>query len=726
MDYFHEDEAVNGRLFNGQVAALLARYVLAHKKYLFVSLTLVGVMAAATLSVPFFWKIIIDQLIVKQGSIAVLAGPQKSGAVSPLIAKRISGGVRLSEDSYFVMQSEFSYFSKKEIDRLVQTGVLTPGKFTLVESPTLTASIDAKLRELAAQGEVRKFSSARYCVTGPGLKRFTMSEMVLLRSKDIARIGLYVLAVLAILSLNYLVSYFQNLSLTNLSQKAMRDFRKDLFAHILSLKLSYFDKNPIGKLVNRVTNDIEALNEMFSSVLITLFQDLLILTGITVIMFCTSVTLGLTVAVTFPALIGITIMFRVQARKAYRTIRTKIAAMNAFLNENISGVRIIQIFVQEAKQIGKFATINKSLFDANMRQVYVYGVFRPLIEMFRWLAIAAVICVGARLIGNDRISYGLIVMFMTYIGAFFEPLGDLAEKFDTMQSATAAGEKILHLLNAPDAVEVGADRISGAYAENKRGLAQTGGPEGSARRVRGSSVRFDDVWFAYQPDEWVLRGISFTVEKNRTLAIVGETGSGKTTIASLLTRLYDPQKGAVAVGGVPIESLPYGELRRSMGMVMQDVFLFSRSVAENITLDAPFDKQAFDNACRLSHCDRFIGGLPRGADEPVMERGATFSAGERQLIAFARALYFDPSILILDEATSNIDTETEKLIQDAIAHLIRGRTSLIIAHRLSTIRSADEIIVLDKGLIAERGNHESLLALRGKYYDLYSMQFERI
>jgi ABC-type multidrug transport system fused ATPase/permease subunit len=291
-----------------------------------------------------------------------------------------------------------------------------------------------------------------------------------------------------------------------------------------------------------------------------------------------------------------------------------------------------------------------------MQQVYVYGVFRPLIEMFRWLAIAAVICVGARLIGNDRISYGIIIMFLTYIGTFFEPLGELAEKFDTMQSATAAGEKILHLLNAPDAVELSSSRMPAAAADidsRKVDSLQSDHDEGTVRSLRGRTVYFDDVWFAYKPDEWVLKGISFSIEKNRTLAIVGETGSGKTTIASLLTRLYDPQKGAISIGGVPVDSMQYGEVRRNVGMVMQDVFLFSRTVAENITLDAPFDMQAFENACGLSHCDKFIGALPRGADEPVMERGATFSAGERQLLAFARALYFDPSILILDEATSS-------------------------------------------------------------------------
>jgi ABC-type multidrug transport system fused ATPase/permease subunit len=597
-----------------------------------------------------------------------------------------------------------------------------------VESPKVTPGIEAKLKRLIAKGQAYHYDPELYCISGEGLKRFSVHEMALLRSRDLKQINLFVLVFLAAFFLQLVASYFQNVSLTQLSQKAMRDLRKDLFSHLLSLKLSFFDKNPIGKLVNRVTNDVEALNDLFSSVLITFLQDVLILTGIIVIMFSTSAALGLTVMVTFPALIAITIVFRSQARKAYRIIRTKIATMNAFLNENISGIRIVQIFVQEAKQARKFGSINHSLFEANMKQIYINGVFRPLIELFRWLTLAGVLCVAAHLIVGDRVSYGLVVMFIVYIGAFFEPLGDLAEKFDTMQSATAAGEKILALFNAPDAREI---EPAFSYEEKRK----EAGPwvDEVQNKLPGAypwkglpqgEVRFDDVWFGYNPDEWVLKGVSFSIGKDRTLAIVGETGSGKTTIASLLTRLYDAQKGTISIGGVAIHEIPYKALRSSVAMVMQDVFLFSTTVAANITLDAPFDKEAFDRACRLSHCDRFIAGLPHGADEPVMERGATFSAGERQLIAFARALYFDPSILILDEATSNIDTETERLIQDAIAHLIKGRTSLIIAHRLSTIRSADEIIVLDKGGIAERGDHESLLAHKGLYYDLYSLQFE--
>jgi ATP-binding cassette, subfamily B, multidrug efflux pump len=718
MTAYHEEETINGKLFNRDVASLLLRYIVRYKKYLAISLALVAVITGATLAVPYIGKNIIDKLIVKQGSIAVLSGARSNGALAPSTEKKIRAGTKLTDSSYFVLQSQFAHLSKSEFERLVRQGVILPERYTLIEAPRMTPAIEAKLRQCADEGLMRQCSPDAYLITGAGSKRFTVNELIMLRARDLHGIAGYVALFMCIFAVQFVASYGQIIALSKLSQNAMRDLRRDLFAHVCSLELQFFDTNPIGRLVNRVTNDIEALNEMFSSVLITFFQDALILAGITVIMFSASVTLGLTVAISFPFLILLTIAFRLQARKAYRTIRAKIAAINAFLNENISGIRIVRIFVQETKQIGKFALINKNLFDANMKQVYVYGIFRPLIEMFRWWSIAAVICIGAYLITQGRVSYGLVVMFLSYIGTFFEPLGDLAEKFDTLQSATAAGEKILNLFTVPQAREYPIAPMTGNAAFVKSADDNRAAPQGD--------VCFKNVWFAYKPDEWVLKDVSFSLPENRTLAIVGETGSGKTTIASLLTRLYNPQKGTISVGGHPVSDISPQRLRRSIGMVMQDVFLFSRSVADNITLDAPFDREAFDTACRLSHCDKFIGTLAHGADEPVMERGATFSAGERQLLALARALYYNPSILILDEATSNIDTETEQLIQDAIAHLIKGRTSLVIAHRLSTIRSADSIIVIDKGTIAEQGDHESLMAANGIYRNLYSLQFDTV
>jgi ABC-type multidrug transport system fused ATPase/permease subunit len=720
MNSIHEEEPQNSALLNMDVVHLLFKYILKYKKHLAASFMFVLIITVTTLFVPYISRFIIDNFIVKQGTVAVLSSTWASNNKTSPAYKEIVRGIRISDSAYLVMQSGMSAFSGKEMKLLVAQGIFSAEKYTLVDFPEIdntgnpknslqNDSLRAKLQRYVADGYVKKISQSQFLISKAGLEKFRIGELAQLRAADMKRIVLYSFLVFSIFCLQFAASYLQILSLMKLSQKAMRDLRCDLFAHIISLELSFFDKSQIGTLVNRVTNDIEVLNELFSSVLVTLFQDMLILSGITVIMFVTNVTLGLAVAITFPALIVLSLIFRFKVRSAYRLIRTKIAAMNAFLNEHISGIRIIQIFVRETRQIDKFYTVNKEAFDANMKQVYVYGIFRPLIEFFRWFAISGVLFIGAGMIASNRISYGLLVMFLSYIGTFFEPLGDLAEKFDTLQSATAAGEKILNLFNVGAVRELPGNNSDRQYDKCLDG-----------------EIRFDNVWFSYKPDQWILKGVSFTLPKNKSLAIVGETGSGKTTIANLLSRFYRFQKGSITIDGTDINNIPYKLLRSNIATVMQDVFLFSRTIEENITLNCKFDQTAFESVCNISHCDTFIKSLPNKSREPVMERGVTFSTGQRQLLAIARALYFDPAILILDEATSNIDTETERLIQDAISNLVKGRTSLIIAHRLSTIRNADNIIVLDGGRIVEQGDHQSLLAAKGAYFDLYNLQFESV
>ncbi|HEX7511694.1 MAG TPA: ABC transporter ATP-binding protein [Chitinivibrionales bacterium] len=717
MDSYHEDDPVNVKLFNRDVLAMLFKYLGTYKKHLFLSLGLVVLITASTLSVPALTRYIIDHLIIKQGVTATVESALNRRCFSEGELREITKGIRLSDTLYFLLQSRLSYFSADRVKRLTAEGVLSKDKYTLIERPALTPELSARIDRALARRRVIAVSAEMFCIASEELKTFGFNDLLKLRADDVRRTGFIMLLVLAIFCIQFAAAYLQIITLMRLSQNALRDLRRDLFAHILSLELSFFDKNPIGKLVNRVTNDIEVLNELFSSVLITFFQDMLIVSGIIVIMFTASATLGAVVAITFPALIVITILFRAQARGAYRLIRSKIAHMNAFLNEHISGIRIVQIFVQQQKQIDKFSAINKDVFNANMRQVYVYGIFRPLIDFFRWFAIAGAIFAGAMLIAHDRISYGLVVMFLSYIGTFFEPLGDLAEKFDTLQSATAAGEKIMSVFKAAAVKE----------SPDSTALLAIGGKSARPPTLPtplAGEVRFDNIRFSYTADQWVLNGVSFSIPARASVAVVGPTGSGKTTIANLLSGFYRPQQGAIFVDNIDIKDIPLQTLRSNIATVMQDVFLFSRTVAQNITLNRPFNLAAFEQACRLSHCDTFLSSLPLGRDEMVMERGATFSTGQRQLLAIARALYFDPAILILDEATSNIDTETERLIQDAIARLITGRTSLIIAHRLSTVRNADIILVLDKGVIVEHGDHESLLAARGMYYDLYKLQFE--
>jgi len=719
LEYFQEAHGKNGKLYNRDVVRLLFKYIFTYRKYLIIALILVLFITGANLSVPLLFKTIVDRFVFTQGRI-IDTGFIKSEENRNFITKRVKRTVPLTGSLSFVYQADLKYLSKNEIAGLISSGALSSKRYCIVQSSDAGSVLREKLEQYRKKGSLLMFGDSIYLFEVSIMRNFTVSEISRLRANDFTHITQYILFIAGILFVQFASSYLQIIFLMRLSQYAMKDLRKDLYAHVLSLAVSYFDKNAVGKLVTRVTNDIEKLNELFSSVLITFFQDILMMLGIAVIMFLTSFTLALIVAVAFPFLILFTLLFRIKVRNAYRTIRTKISELNSFLNETITGIRIIQIFVREVYNFRKFLGINTGVYNAQLRQLYVNAVFRPLIGFMRWFAIAAVIYFGARGIVQNRVSYGLLVMFIAYIERFFHPVQDLSEKFDIMQSATAAGEKIISLFNA-DAVnerEENSRRLKGVKREpamDKGEVQESPGFEGR--------IEFKDVWFSYIPGEWVLRGVSFTVNPRETLAIVGETGAGKSTIISILSKFYRFQKGQILIDGKNLDTLSYSLVRRNIIPVMQDVFLFSGSVRENVTLGNVYDAERFQLVSGMTHINQFIKNLPGKEEEQVMERGATFSAGERQLLSFARALYFDPSILVLDEATSNIDTETEKLIQDAIIGLMRGRTSIVIAHRLSTIMHADKIIVLEKGKIVEEGRHQELLTKRGIYHRLYTLQF---
>lgn len=708
MDYAHEESEENGRLYNREVLQLLFRYIFRYRRYLVVSLLFVLLITGANLAVPLLFKTIIDRFIFKQGRVAQLEqlGEMTTDRRFNMAVRR---GVELTEGKIFLFQSELKLFSKTEMEKLVASGALSRQSYLLVETELSDSALVEKVRVLVERGRVLRYGEGLYLFEDSLLNSFRVSEISLLRGRDFTRIVQLIGLITGILLVQFTVSYLQIIYLMRLSQYAMRDLRREVFEHVLSRDVAYYDRNPVGKLVNRVTNDIERLNELFSSVLVTIFQDMLLLVGITVIMFLTSAVLAFIVAISFPFLTLFIVLFRVQVRNAYRKIRTRISELNSFLNETITGIRIVQIFVRELANYRKFLNRNDEVYRAQFGQLYVNAVFRPLIGFMHWFAIAAVIYFGARGIVQDRVSYGLLVMFIAYIERFFHPIQDLSEKFDIMQSANAAGEKILSIL-----------REEGAHETWSRELPR----RFSGRHDFRGRIEFRDVWFCYKPGEWVLKGVSFSVEPQQTLAIVGETGAGKSTIINILSRFYGVQRGQVLIDGVDITDIPYETVRQNIATVMQDVFLFSRSVRENVTLGTPYDEKWFSEVSRVIHIDRFIASLPGGMEEQVMERGATFSAGERQLLSFARALYADPSVLVLDEATSSIDTETERLIRDAILALLKGRTSIVIAHRLSTIKHAHRIIVLDRGRIVEQGKHESLLRKKGLYHRLYTLQFE--
>ncbi|MGQ9616356.1 MAG: ABC transporter ATP-binding protein [Spirochaetota bacterium] len=729
MDYYQEEDERSGKLYSREVLRLLFRYILVYKRYLIIALVFVLFITGSNISVPFLFKVIIDRYIFKQGRIVdveMLRG--RVGGVAVL--KRVNRRIKLTDKLVFLYQSDLKFFSRKEIEDYTGSGIFSKETFILVDSDLPEVSLKEKLERLKDKGYVRIFKPSLLLITSNALEEFSVAEIIQLRREDFVRTAKFIFFIIIILLVQFASNYLQIIFLMRLSQNAMRDLRRDLFSHILRLEVSFYDKNPIGRLVNRVTNDVEKLNELFSSVLITLFQDILMLLGIALVMFLTNLTLALIVATTFPFLIFFTILFRIKVRSAYRMVRSRISDLNSFLNETITGIRIVQIFVRELNNFKRFLKRNTDVYNAQLKQLYANAVFRPLIGFLMWFGIAAVIYFGAEGIVQNRLSYGLIVMFIAYIERFFHPIQDLSEKFDIMQSANAAGEKILSILKA-DALKEDVDG-AGNHGLNASVILQSRGMSvsdsaGSKQdwRFKGHII-FDDVWFSYVPGEWVLRGVSFEVNPLETLAIVGETGAGKSTIINILSRYYSIQRGRVMIDGVDIREIPYQVLRRNIASVIQDVFLFSRSVLKNIILGSPYEEHRFNTIKKITHLERFISDLPMKEYEPVMERGSTFSAGERQLLSFARALYFDPSILVLDEATSNIDSETEKLIQDAISSLIRGRTSIVIAHRLSTIKNASRIIVLERGKIVEEGKHCSLLARKGIYHKLYTLQFTPI
>jgi len=726
-----QENSEERKLYSREVLGLLFKYILLYKKYLFIALLFVIVVTGANLFVPYIYKNIIDRFIFKLGvtvEIESLAS-EVDGRIFRMISKK---SISLTGKRFFIFQAQLKYLSKKQQGELLQKGIISEKRYVLIESPVLDSGLKEKINVLLMNGGAMLFKDNLYLIDAEALSHFSVNQLLSLRANDFLQITRYVLLVFFLLVVQFGASYLQILMLMKLSQNAMKDLRQDLFNHIMSLEVSYYDKNPIGRLVNRVTNDIETLNELFSSVLITLFQDMLLLLGITVIMAFTDLYMAAVVATTFPLIIFLTILFRFKARQAYRVIRTKVADLNSFLNETITGIRIVKIFVQELSNFRRFVRRNTGLYRAHIKQLYIYAVFRPLISFLRWFAVTLVIYFGAKAIVQDTLSFGLLLMFVAYIERFFEPVHDLSEKFDILQSANAAGEKIIAILRADAVKEVlpGEVLLTTGF-EKKNGFNRADVQESEkklfkvSRRFMGEIV-FDDVWFSYKPGEWVLRGVSFSVKPRMTVALVGETGAGKTTVIGLLCRFYSHQKGRILIDGMEIHRIPLTELRRNIVPVMQDVFLFSRTVRENIIMGSPYNEDLFKTVCQTTNIDRFIEGLPSGDQEQVMERGVTFSSGEAQLISFTRALYFNPSVLVLDEATSSIDTETERLIQDAIPKLTRGRTSIIIAHRLSTIKNSNRILVLERGKVVEQGSHRELMEKKGLYHKLYTLQFEII
>jgi ATP-binding cassette, subfamily B, multidrug efflux pump len=522
--------------------------------------------------------------------------------------------------------------------------------------------------------------------------------------------GITLLAVVYFVSLliTLCIGYFQDVLLNTIGQRVMFDLRDQIFSKLQTVELAFYDKNPVGRLITRLTTDVDSLNELFTSGMVEVLGDIVLIAGALGMMFYFNWRLAIVSLLVVPLLIAATAWFRRGAREGFRQVRTKIARLNAFTQEHISGAQTVQLFNREEKAFKQFSGINASYRQANIDTIFYYAVFYPLVNLISAIGIAAIVWYGGGQVIQNAITVGTLVAFLQYTQRLWQPIQDISDKFNIFQAAVVASERIFRLLDTPDKIE---------------SPAQPQLPVTGARSL--GRIEFRNVWFAYQGEDWILKDVSFTVEPGESVALVGHTGSGKTTITSLLMRFYEIQRGEILLDSLDIRLWDLRKLRENFAVVLQDVFLFSGDIASNIRLgNRTITDDRIEWGAGEVRAGNFIEQLPEGYRTKVRERGAGLSVGQKQLISFARALAFDPRILILDEATSSIDTETEQLIQGAIERVMAGRTSIIIAHRLSTIQRVDNIIVLHKGRIREMGTHQELLANRGIYYKLYMLQYK--
>jgi ATP-binding cassette subfamily B protein len=560
----------------------------------------------------------------------------------------------------------------------------------------LAAIISASVLQLA-QPYLMKIAIDRYIAAG-----------------DFAGLDRIALAFLAILLASFGLEYLQTWVLQMTGQRIMFDMRTEIYGHLQRLDLQFFDRNPVGRLMTRVTTDVDVLNDMFTAGVVSIFGDVFTLVGIMIVLVVMDWRLALVTFAVLPLIVVVTQWFRRNVRDSYRTVRTWIARINAFLQEHITGMSTVQLFRRETRSFARFDDINRAHRDANIESIFYYAVFYPVIEVIGALASALIIWYGGGWTMQGTLTLGALVAFLQYSQRFFRPISDMSEKFNVLQAAMASSERIFTLLDTPVKIESPVAVAVGPAAAAAKGPAAVSG-----------HIVFDHVWFAYSGEDYVLRDVSFEVRPGERVGVVGATGAGKSTLINLLLRFYDVSRGRILIDGVDIRELALPELRSLFSLVLQDVHLFSGTIAENIRLGrTSITDDEVRSAAAAVHASGFIERLPLGYESPVAERGATLSVGQKQLLSFARALAFDPRVLILDEATSSVDTETELLIREALRALMAGRTTIAVAHRLSTIQDMDKILVFHRGSLREAGTHQELLAERGIYYKLYQLQYK--
>lgn len=661
-----KDDEIRGKAYDSKLMKRLLQYAKPYWKLLLLSMLLLVLITGLELLNPYLLKITIDDYI--------------NGYKKPMYEVLIDSpfeGIEYNDKKY-VKQFSLSNSEQELIKDAPLIKIMKDNKDYYI--------VDYESEDILAENKLNRNDYIRF------------------RQGDISGINKIAILFFFVILFTFIFNYLQTIILNYTSQKIIFNIREDIFNHVQSLSISFFDKNPIGRLLTRVTNDTETLNEMYTSVLITLFKDLLLLVGIMFVMLKMDFKLAILSFSLVPLILLISLIFRKKIRVLYRRSRAQLATINSSLNENITGIRTIQIFNKEKKVSKSFDKLNNDHLITQKKEIKTYAIFRPSIEVIRSIGIASLIYFGGGKVISNAIEFGVLYAFIDYLQKFFAPIIDLTEKYNILQSAMASSERIFNLLDSQDTIE---------NKKNVRILDE----------VKGR-IEFKNVWFAYNDNEWVLKDISFVINPGEAIAFVGATGAGKSSIINLITRFYDIQKGEILLDGVNIKDIDKFELRKNIGVVLQDVFIFTGTIEENIRLNNnSINDEDVVEVSKYVNAHSFISKLPNKYKEPVMERGSTLSSGERQLLAFARTLAYNPKILILDEATSSIDTETELLIQDALEKLIKGRTTIAVAHRLSTIQHADNIIVLSNGRIVEMGNHQQLLEKESMYYDLYKLQY---
>ncbi len=703
-EYFEVEEIVKG--YDGRIVARMLSYLRPYRALTVIAAAALALSTVGELFLPVLTQRVLDDAILaKYLAVDMDAleryAPELSPPAKAAIDRIIGDGEarRLGTKLYLKRSASLRLNASGE-EALKRYGILDGRDWYLMEAPPETPQAAAVSR----LGTVTERHGTMAAFPLEALKGTSFRDIRLLRAADIRFLSVAVLLFFVILALVLAATFVQTWTTTLIGQRVMKDLRQALFRKTAGQSTAFLSRHPVGRLVTRLSSDVETINEFFTSVLAAFLKDLSVMVGVLATLFFLSPPLAAVALLTLPPVAVATGISRIKARDAFRRQRVASSRVNAFLSERLSGVQVVQLFAQEGKGGTEFRSRNGELLRANLGEMYVFATFRPLVDFFSSLTVAVIIAVGGSMVMNLSLSLGVLIAFINLVQMFYSPVQDIAEKYTMLQSAMAGGERVFELLDTEEAIpDTGTRSMNGV--------------------VRGH-IEFDRVRFSYKSGEPVLKDISFTVKPGEMVAIVGYTGAGKTTITNLLARLWDIEGGEIRLDGIPIVDIPLPELRRAALPVLQDVFLFAGTVADNIRLGLPLSDQEVVEAAKVVHAHEFISRLPEGYATKLSEGASNISSGQRQLISFARVIAHNPSIVILDEATSSVDTETEHLIQLGIQRVLAGRTSLVIAHRLSTIRHSDRILVLSGGRVAEAGTHQELIERGSLYAGLYRLQYE--